>query len=276
VFIFSCHHDKPDPGTTDNGPTDTTAISKNLLAQTVLTTATGATTMTYRYDAQNRLAWYSNTSTEPGYFEDTSSIVRDAQGVITKIVYSSDTSSRYPDPKVDTIVYNVTYDAAASQYLYKVARYKMFSTAGRDSVAYTYNTQNRITQENAYYYNKGYIKWATYDYTYNDSSDLINWKTTYYDIDSNHTNYTFENAYTYDDKGVNLLNLGNDAIVVGLPQHSSGHLPKTQVGTYPANPEYNVSFTYNYTYNTKYRPLKADITDAANGNAKSTMIFTYQ
>ena len=283
-LFTACHHENPDPVTPD--PTDTSQISKNLLAKTVLTSGSGVTTKIYQYDAQNRLAWYSNTSTEPGYFEDTSKIVWDASGHIAQIIYSSDTSTfRFPDPKVDSVVYNVFYDAAASKYTYKLTQYTMFPNTAyaakfKDSAVYTYDAQSHISQVNDYYFDykttKTYVKWATYDYTYNDKGDLTNWKTTYYNIDNNNTNYPFEKVYTYEEKGVNVLSLGNDAIVIGIPENYGAHAPKTITGTYPLNPEYNSTLTFNYNYNTLYRPLSAAITDAADNNAKSTMVYTYQ
>jgi hypothetical protein len=280
VLLFSCHpdHSEQKPPT-DTGPTDTSQISKNLLGSSVETSPTGVTTQTYRYDAQNRLVWYGNTSTEPGYFKDTSKIIWDNNNHISQIIYSSDTSRRYPDPSVDSIVYNVVYDAAASKYIYKLTQYKMYNVKWKDSTAYTYNAQGKISQENAYYFDykttKTYIKWATHDYTYNSSGDLVDWKTTFFDIDSNHTDYPRDLTYSYEDKGVNLLNLGNEAIVVGIPLQCAAHIPKTMVGTYALEPKWNQNLSYTYTYNTKYRPLKAATSDAVSGT-KTNLVFTYQ
>ena len=278
-LFTACNPDNPDPVNPE--PTDTSQISKNLLAKTVFTSGSNVATKIFQYDAQNRLAWYSNTSTEPGYFEDTSRIVWDAGGHVAQIIYSSDTTKlRFPDPKVDSVVYNIFYDAAASKYTYKLTQYTMFTTKYKDSMAYSYDANSHITQANDYYFDfkttKTYIKWATYDYAYNDQGDLTNWKTTYVNIDNNNTSYPFEKIYTYEDKGVNVLNLGNNAIVIGIPEYYSGRVPKTMVLTAPLDPQYNESLTYAYTYNTLYRPLKADITDAANSNAKSSMVYTYQ
>ena len=66
--------------------------------------------MNYQYDANKKLIWYSNTSTKALYFEDTSKIVRDNNGIIKQIIYRSDTSSKYNDPSLDSIVFNVVYD----------------------------------------------------------------------------------------------------------------------------------------------------------------------
>src|SRR5437764_252985 len=136
-FLFSCHPETPAKPTdpVDPGPTDTSQISKTRLSSYVETTGTGVTTKTYRYDAQNHLVWYGNTSTEPGYFEDTSKLVWN-NNHISQIIYSSDTSRRYPDPKVDSIVYNVAYDATTSKYTNKVTQYLMYTTKFKDSTAY--------------------------------------------------------------------------------------------------------------------------------------------
>jgi len=278
IALFSCQHQPPDIKT-DTGPTDTSQISKNLLASIVQLSGTTSKTQTYRYNAQNQLVWYANTSTEKGYVGDTSQIVWSPAGHVSQIIYRSDSSKKFTDPNVDSIIYNVALDATASKYAYKLTQYKMYNTKFKDSSVYSYNALGQISQENDYYFDykttKTYIKWATYDYSYNGTGDLINWKTTYFDIDANHSNYTFSIAYTYEDKGVNLLHLGNDAIVIGIPTSYSGHIAKTEVGDYPTDPKWNQNISYTYTYNTKYRPLKASVTDAISG-AKSAVTFTYQ
>jgi|SRR6476646_2612096 len=280
TFVFAkCHKDDPPPPPPPSGPTDTTAISKNLLASTTHTSDSGVNTRTFRYDSQNRLVWFSNTSTKANEFEDTSAIVRDAQGIIKQIVYRSDTSRKFPDPALDSVVYTLNYDAATSKYTYKLLQYKSFKVAFKDSTFYKYDAQNRIVTETTNYFDykttKTYQPASKSDYTYDANGNLTTINTIYYKVTST-SDYPFQINYTYDTTSVNLLNLGNEAIVVGLPQYYSAHMPATMIGTYPQNPEFNQSLTYNYTYNTKYRPLKANITDAANNNAKSSMAFTYQ
>ena len=114
---------------------------------------------------------------------------------------------------------------------------------------------------------KSYSQSLKTDFTYDAAGNITKLNTTYYKVDSMN-DYPFDINYTYDDKGVNLLNLGNEAIVIGMQQNFSAKVPKTMVGTYPET-QYNRNFTYNYTYNTKYYPLQADITDAANGMQKA-------
>ena len=278
LSFASCKHEIKDDGTTDNTPTDTTDISKNLLAKTTLTTTAGVTTQTFRYDAQNRLVWYGNTSTVPGYFEDTSKIVWDANGHISKIIYSSDTSRKFPDPKLDSVVYNVFYDAAASKYTYKLVKYKAFTTSFKDSIVYGYDG-TRISKEEMYYFDYGktntYIKYGLSTYAYNADGDLNDQKTTYYNVDNSNTDYSYELAFTYNDKGVNLLNLGNEAILIGLPDYYSGHILRTAGGSYPQSPQFNSNYSFTYKFNTKYRPLTADVSDAVS-NTKGTMAYSYQ
>src|SRR5215203_1164189 len=100
IFLFSCDPDDKDDNVNpppDPEPTDTAQISKNLLARTELRSGSDVTTKIYQYDANNRLAWYSNTSTKAVYFEDTSKIIRN-NGIITQIEYRSDTSRKFNDP----------------------------------------------------------------------------------------------------------------------------------------------------------------------------------
>jgi hypothetical protein len=283
VLFSSCKDEvknNPPPSGGGGGtqePTDTTGASKNLLGSTVFTTGSDVYTTTYRYDAQNRLVWVSNIANVQGYFEDTSKIVWDNNGHISKIVYSSDTSRKFADPKLDSVVYNVVYNTGTSRYTHKTVQYKSFNTSFKDSVAYTYDG-TRITKEDLYYYDftsaKNYVRYGTHNYTYNANGDLLKQNTVYYNLAGYNSDYPYEISYTYDDK-TSLLGLGNEAIVIGLQQDVTPRNFKTLVATYPLSPHYNVSYAYTYTYNTKYRPLKADITDAVTGT-KSTLVYTYQ
>jgi hypothetical protein len=280
MLIFSCKPEKPDstPGPISTDPTDTSQTSKNLLGKVVSTTGKDSTIFTYKYDAQNRLVWYSNTSTMADYLEDTSSIVRDDNGIIKKILYNWDSSSKYPDPKLDTLVYNLAYNSTTSHYTSKVLAYKSYNFNFKDSSAYTYDAQNRIVREDVYYFD--YVKTRTYQPTtkrelvYNASGYVTNLKTVYYKVDGIN-DYPYEITYTYEDKGLNLLNLGNEAVLLGLEQDFSAHVPKTMVSTHPLSPQYNHSYTYTYTYNSKYRPLTASVNDAVTGT-KSTKVYSYQ
>jgi YD repeat-containing protein len=279
IALVSCDEKNPvvDPPV-DPAPTDTTAANATVLAQTVLTSGANTTTQTYRYDANKRLTWFSNTSTKADYFEDTSEIVRDDNGIIKRVVYRSDTSRKYPDPNLDSVVHRMFYNATDNKYTYKLLQYRSYNTLFKDSTAFTYGAQNRIVKEETFYYDyrttKSYQPASKTDYTYDGDGNLTVENTVFYKVD-NQNDYPFQVTYTYDEKGKSLLNLGNEAIVIGIRQHFAAGLPKTKISNYPQNAAHNRSQTYTYTYNTKYRPLKADITEAVT-NTQSTLTFNYQ
>lgn len=280
VLFFSCTPDTPEEqsGSVGSEPTDTSQISKNVLGKVVRISGTNETTFSYQYDAQNRLVWYSNTSTKADYFEDTSKIIRDNDGIIKQVVYRSDSSQKYPDPKIDSVVFDVSYNSNTSQYTHKVLKYKSYNFNFKDSSVYTYDANKRIIREDVYYFDylkaKTYLPFAKRDFIYDASGNVTSLKTIYYQVDGVN-DYEYNIAYTYEDKGVNLLNLGNEAIVLGMEQEFSPRATKTMVSTYPQSPEYNRSLTYKYSFNTKYRPLTADVSDAVTG-AKSSLVYTYQ
>jgi hypothetical protein len=281
VLLFACNDKSSDieEPVVDPPPTSTADTSATLVTKTVLTSGSDITTMNYQYDANKKLVWYSNTSNKAVYFEDTSKIVRDNNGIIKQIIYRSDTSRKYNDPSLDSIVFNVFYDAASSHYTDKISQYKLWKSNFRDSTHYTYDAQNHIVKEESFYFDykhtpQTYQPWLKNDFTYDAAGNITTLNTVYYKIDSVN-DYAFNIAYTYEDKGVNLLNFGNEAIILGMQQNFSAKVPRTIVGTYPET-QYNRNFTYKYTYNTKYYPLRADLTDAANGNATSTLTYTYQ
>lgn len=285
AVLCSCHKNNggdDNNNTTDNQeptPTDTTQSSASLLTKTVLTSGTGTTTKNYQYDDQKRLVWYSNTSTKADYFEDTSHIIRAGDGHITQIVYYSDTSHKYNDPSLDSIVFNVTYDAGTSHYTDKIGQYKLWKYNFKDSTHYTYDANGHIVKQQAYYFDykttNTYQPSLTTDYTYDGNGNMTKLSTIYYKIDSVN-DYPYDISYTYSTKGVNLLNLGNEAILLNLEQDFASHTPLTMVGNYPLNPEFNRNYKYYYTYNTAFRPLSAKLVDEANNNAESTLVYTYQ
>lgn len=287
AVLCSCHKDNGGDDNNNNTenqeptPTDTTQSSATLLTKTVLTSGTGAITKTYQYDAQKRLIWYSNTSTKADYVEDTSKIIRDGSGVITQIIYRSDSSKKYNDPLLDSVVFNVY--SSGGKYTDKVSKYSLFFEKFhfRDSAHYTYDG-DRIIREDTYYWdsskanrNPTYQVSAKREFTYDGAGNMTKLSTIYYKIDSVN-DYPYDISYTYSTKGKNLLNLGNEGIVLGLEQDFSAYAPLTMIGNYPADPQYNRSYKFFYTYNTAFIPLKADLVDEANGNAKSTLVFTYQ
>ncbi|HUQ96275.1 MAG TPA: hypothetical protein VM010_01325, partial [Chitinophagaceae bacterium] len=132
--------------------TDTTGASATTLAQTVLTSGSDVTTMLYQYDAQKRLAWYSNTSNKALYVEDTTKIIRDAQGMITDLIYRSDTSKKFPDPKIDSVVHKLFLVPGTTKYAYKLLQYKSYNKPFKDSSVYTYDAQNRIVKDEKFYF----------------------------------------------------------------------------------------------------------------------------
>jgi hypothetical protein len=281
VLLISCDpKDKGEvlpPSVDPDAPTDTSQISKNLLAKTELTSGNDVNTRIYKYDVQNRLIWYSNTSTNKEFVDDTTKIIRDDLGRIQTIIYRSDSAKKFRDPSVDSIIYNVFYDASATIPAYKLLKYTQYGFKFRDSFVYTHDAQSRITKEELYYFNRNvnhYVIYGRTDFGYDGKGDMLSSKTIYYDIDSAHTDYPFEITYTYDDKN-DLLNLGNEAIVLQLQHGFSAHNVKTRVGTYPLDPQFNNSVSYTYTFNTKYRPLRAEVTDGQTG-IKNTMVYTYQ
>jgi hypothetical protein len=253
VVLFSCKPEPPEkqPDPTDSGPTDTSQISKNLLS-----------TIVRKQD----------------YVEDTSVIVRDAAGHIQKIIYRSRDSGKFPDPKLDSVTYSVFYNTSTSAYTHKVLQYKSYRVNFKDSSAYSYDAQHRLVKEEAFYFDyqktQSYLPYAKRDLIYDASGNVASLKTIYYKIDGVN-DYPYEITYTYDDKGVNLLNLGEEAVLLGLEENFSAHTLKTVVSTYPQDPQYNRSLTYKYTYNTKYRPLKAAVSDAVTGK-QSTLVYTYK
>lgn len=277
ALLPSCDPDKPEPPSTNGG--DTSQSTKNYLAKTVYTTGTNVGTTAYRYDAQNKLSWFANTSNQATDIQDTSEITRSAQGAISKITYRSNIYANRKDT-VDsrTVLEDVYYDAASSKYTHKIVQYTAKTAPFRDSIIYTYDAQSRITKESAYYYDfakKIYVLYGTTDFVYTAGGDVTSRKTIFNNIGGTTNNYEYQIVYTYDDK-VNVLNLGNEAIILGMGENWSAHNPLTITSTYPgADSKYNQSLTYVYKYNTANRPLSADVTDAISG-AKTTFVYTYQ
>ncbi len=275
--LFSCQEDPPDiPPPTPEG--DTTFSTRNYLAKVEYTTKDTVGTTTYRYDAQNKLSWFANTYNKAGLIQDTSEIMRSAQGNISKIIYRSNIYNGREDTVDGRMVVQNVYQDAASKYTYKTVQYTASAYPFRDSVIYAYDAQARIKKESAYYYDvagKKYVLYSTTDFTYTSGGDVTGRKIVFNNIGGTTNNYEYTFAYTYDDK-VNALNLGNEAIVLGMGENWSGHNPLTITSVYPgADAKFNQTLTYTYKYNTANRPLTAEVSGAL-GGAKTTIVYTYQ
>lgn len=276
ALLPSCDPDTPDPPPTNEG--DTSQSTKNYLAKTVYTTGDTVGTTAYRYDAQNKLIWFANTYNKASIVADTSEITRNAQGNISKITYRSKIYSNRKDTVDAHTVFEDVYYDAASKVTHKLVQYTASTAPFKDSVIYAYDAQSRITKESAYYYDflgTKYVLYGTTDFTYTASGDVTSRKTIFNNINGTTNNYEYQIVYTYDDK-VNVLSLGNEAIILGMGENWSAHNPLTITSTFPGtDAKYNQSLTYVYKYNTANRPLSADVTDAISG-AKTTIVYTYQ
>ncbi len=277
VLLWSCGPKTKNPPVVEPPAEvpDTTASTATLLTKTVLTSGSNTTTKIYQYDAGKRLAWYGNVSTKADYTNDTTRIMRDADGNITQYTYRTDSTRKFPDPKLDSVVYTVFRDAG--KYTYKLLNYTSYKTKFKDSTVYTYDAGGHIAKEETFYYDfkttKMYISSGKTDYTWDGNGNMTGLSTVFYKVDGK-SDYPFTIAYTYDDK-VNLLNLGNEAVILGIMENYTGHNPLTMKGTYPVSPEYNRNITYVYKYNSTSRPLSAELSDAVTGT-KSTLQFFYQ
>lgn len=272
----SCVEEVPDPP--PDNEDDTTYSTRNYLAKTVYTTADTVGTTTYRYDAGNKLIWFANTWNKAGNLQDTSELTRSAQGAINKITYRSNIYNNRKDAVDSRVVLQDVYLDAASKYTHKIVQYTASGAPFKDSIIYAYDAQSRINKESAYYYDfvgKKYVLYGATDFTYTSNGDVTSRKIVFNNIGGTANNYEYTFTYTYDDK-VNALNLGNEAIILGIGENWSAHNPKTIVVNYPApDNKFNQSLTYTYKYNTVGRPLTAEITDALS-STKTTIVYTYQ
>ncbi len=267
IVLFSCGKEKSIEGALKS--------SDSLLVKMESHVGTYSISYTYGYDDSRRLISQDFSEVLPGTSSNEQiAIRRDAQGVILQVIHKSDSLSANG---LDSLVYNVNYDASNSRYSSGVARFTLSGNDVSDSIAYTYNGSGKVALAEEFIGNAalgGYAEYQKTEYGYDGSGNVNDVKTSKYDTTSSAYIVVSESAYEYDNN-VNPLDLGSEAALVNNIALFSSHNITKRTTTYPSDPTRNEIYTIVYTYNSENKPASAVGTYSGLG-VSAPVSYTYQ
>jgi hypothetical protein len=264
VGLFSCQKEVKDIFSNTGGGANGTRLIK-----TVEKTGGDSVVTVYTYNSSGKIIKAGIIGVEAGQGYDlTYTYVRNGAGIIQKQILES---SDFASVGIDSIVYNVFFDAGKNRYSGSVADFSLLGIPLLDSIAFQYDASGRLSTEIDYNnVGVGYLPSWKKEYTYN-GNNLANEK--YYSFDFTSGGFVLEetSSYEYDTK-INPLQFPADAPVLNLfPFYSANNLTKlTYVASDPAD---NFTSTISYTYNSSNRPL-TDVTTT--GSDISSTTYYYQ
>lgn len=247
---------------------DGTVPGSTLVKVVTKVSNTDSTITTYGYD--NKTYTSQNVIGDDYLFNGNDvEITRNSEGIIQKIQVS--------EPGGDDFLYMVNYNTSTKQYTSKVATYKVQNATYKDSIAYKYNASGKIIEELAFTDDGatgGYVEIGKYEYSYDGSGSLLTIKDYYYDPSTGEFEGISEVAFAYDSK-VNPLILNTEAILVDDVLFNSNHnVVKVSINNF-ADPTYNETIDFVYTYDALDKPVSAEVTFASIG-APVPVYFYYQ
>jgi hypothetical protein len=250
LLMLSCKKERsfdPDGNTGGGGTSNGT-----LLARTVTKFGSDSVATFYEYDSQKRLTVYKTGGTFLGSSVEVEiKFVRNSQGIIEKSILKTDF---FASMGIDSVVRNVHYNVANSQYTSMVAAYFDGVDNIIDSIAFTYNTGGKIAQVEYFFDDgSGYIKEEKTEYAY-DANDNV----------QKEKNYTFnpassayeaydESIYEFDSK-TNPIFLGNEGFILGDIITYSPHNQLKKTYTDLTDPSQNAIANSTYSYNSAGKP----------------------
>jgi len=270
TLLFSCQKEVSN----ENGGGGNSGNNGTLLVKSVFKSGSDSSQTLYAYDGSKRLASVSNSGVDAGTpYTNQINLTRNSGGVIQKMSVKSDQFAQYG---IDSLLYNVAYDAGTSRYKYKVFALNIGFALLKDSVAYEYDAAGKIVKEREFIDDGtagGYEEIAKTEYTYS-GNNIGTAKYFTYDVPTN--TYTLDETDTFEyDAKTNALQLGNEAIVIGDVTFYGPNNVSKQTIDVPADPTSNQTRTTTYTYNSNNRPITATFVTTPGGGS-ATASFTYQ
>lgn len=249
----------------------------SLLTRVVYVAGADSVVNEYGYDASSRLisAKFSSTS---GSNQQTQ-IYRNASGVITRYTLKGDDLSSLG---IDSLVTDVSYDAAKSHYAFSKSVVMVSGLSYEDSTAFSYDANGNMIAKVSYAKAgpSPYVPYAKTEYTYT-GSNVVSEK--YFTYDATATNpWALELTYnaTYDAK-VNPLNFGPEGLMA-LTDFTYASAPFGSANNAlqfdfvdNADPTNNFSFTTAYTYNSSDKP-SGGTAAVTPGSGSYTLRYYYQ
>ena len=272
LLLFSCKKEKsfdPNSGGTGGGGSTT-----SLLAKTV-TQSTGGDSIvvTYNYDNQKRFIGYNSIESSAGdLYNSEAKFIRDAQGIVQKVVFKSYDLALIG---IDSIFYAVHYNTGTSRYTSSVLTYDDGVDFFRDSTVFSYNSSGKIIGSEEFYDDgTGYAKFSKIEYTYASSGSVTKEKGYLFDEASNSYVASYQDDYEYDAK-VNPLIVGNESFLMLDASAVSPNNQTKDTFTDLEDPTGGDVYTTTYTYNSSNKPLTDQLVAKSDGIPYPTK-YTYK
>jgi hypothetical protein len=266
LFLFSC---QKETGGGNGGGTN----NNTLLTKIVNKTGNDSTTTTFSYNSSQKLTQmrFDGEDDNGAPVDLIQNLVRNSANIVQRVVLKS---NQFSQVGIDSIVYNMNYNAGSSRYTSRVAAIEIMGFTIMDSIAIIYDAGGRITSEIDYVGDpvSGYEQAAKTEYTYN-GANLTSIKLYSFDATTNQFTLEQTNLFEYDSKTAPLI-LSTEGIAVGLPQFFSVNNYTKNTLTSATDPSLNDVETTTYTYNAQDKPLTAATTTQSGQN--STSRFYYQ
>jgi len=277
LFVLSCQKEI-DPATIGKQTEPVTAPGPGgLLVKIVTHTGTDSSVTYFTYDDSRRLIGRAISGISQGFeLNDNLQIVRNALGIITKLVEKSPTINQNGYDSVST---NVFYDAATARYTYTTEGHVANGLIIKDSLVFIYDASGRVTRQDYYladFFGGPQFNWVAkteYDYDTRGNSIGINF------FEYKDTSHSFIlggiTTYTYDARVNPLLLNAGEAIVLQEPDLSSpSNISGVDLNDL-TDPSTNVKVGIVYTYNSADKPTTA-IQTRNPGNIITHVNFYYQ
>jgi hypothetical protein len=236
-------------------------------------TGTDSVVINYGYDGAKRLTLEKIVGISQGVnVGNDQQIIRNASGIITKMIQKSAVLQQAGLDSIITVVY---YDANASRYTSRVQEISFMGFSSKDSAVFIYDAGGKIIRQDEYQSEPvtgSFAQTLKTEYTYAANGNLDSFKQ--YDLSSGTASLLVTSAYTYDGK-VNPLRMNNETFVIGKPALiSANNVSSAQVNDL-ATGAGNLAFTWIYTYNSNNKPSTAVSTQIP-GNIVSNIVYYYQ
>ena len=268
IILFSCQKESGFSLAPGSGSGSSTG--SGLLSRLVSKAGSDSSVLAFGYNSSKKLITFNITNYSGGSVSAIQEkAVRDAQGIIQKVILKSDL---YQQAGFDSVVTKVHYSSA--RYTSKVTSFDFSVIILKDSVALAYDGTGKVITERSFADDgsNAYEEYQKVEYTYS-GNNIATIKT--YSYDSGTSSYTLEQTYSYDqfDAKISPLYFGNDAFFFDSPFFVSTNNPLKSTLTATGSPAQ--VYTTTYTYNSSNKPLTATSTIQP-GNATTTATYYYQ
>ncbi len=274
LFLFSCQKEisKEIPG---NKPGDNNSNIGDLLVKTISRVRTDSIVTIYYYDVAKRWTGTSTYGIWGGYSQESRfMIIRNADGIISKIVHKSPVISSYG---YDSIHYVVSYDAAQSRYAYIVGYNISTDPTYLDSTVFEYDNSGRVAGKRYYMINLPFMGDTTlaavFGYNYDTKGNVSSFNITAYNSSS------IDNLVTtmrYDDKSAPLQLSNGESFVTGQAGDYAVNNITYHDSRFTNASVYEIQVENKYTYNSNNKPVTSIQTLLHDNNKKIYWEFYYQ